>query len=107
MLSYESRPLSLGSGHSKASQNAHTNKMENAVDSPSVDHMSNAISQKTSPQRQLNTKYRHIWLITGPAGCGKSTVAEHIAKSLNLPYIEGDNVCWTAHWLQSLLWFEL
>ncbi|KAH8910858.1 carbohydrate kinase [Coniochaeta sp. PMI_546] len=32
----------------------------------------------------------HIWLVTGPAGCGKSTVAKYLAKSLNLPYIEGD-----------------
>ncbi|CAK7198285.1 hypothetical protein SEUCBS139899_000945 [Sporothrix eucalyptigena] len=35
-------------------------------------------------------KCHHIWLVTGPAGCGKSTVAEHLAKSLNLPYVEGD-----------------
>jgi gluconokinase len=32
----------------------------------------------------------HIWLVTGPAGCGKSTVAKYLADSLNLPYIEGD-----------------
>lgn len=36
------------------------------------------------------TKYHHIWLVTGPAGCGKSTVAEYLAKALELPYIEGD-----------------
>ncbi|KAH7328675.1 P-loop containing nucleoside triphosphate hydrolase protein [Stachybotrys elegans] len=33
---------------------------------------------------------RHVWLVTGPAGCGKSTVAKHISDSLNFPYIEGD-----------------
>jgi len=38
------------------------------------------------------SNYHHIWLITGPAGCGKSTVAQFIAKSMNLPYIEGDEV---------------
>ncbi|GAW22945.1 hypothetical protein ANO14919_124920 [Xylariales sp. No.14919] len=32
----------------------------------------------------------HIWLVTGPAGCGKSTVAEYLSESLNLPYLEGD-----------------
>lgn len=32
----------------------------------------------------------HIWLVTGPAGCGKSTVAKYLADRLNLPYIEGD-----------------
>lgn len=39
---------------------------------------------------QPKTEYHHIWLITGPAGCGKSTVAQFIAKAMNLPYIEGD-----------------
>ena len=36
--------------------------------------------------------HRHIWIITGPAGCGKSTVAQYLAKELSLPYIEGDDV---------------
>ncbi|KAL7274808.1 hypothetical protein RUND412_002283 [Rhizina undulata] len=36
-------------------------------------------------------KLRHIWIITGPAGCGKSSVAEYISKCLNLTYIEGDD----------------
>lgn len=35
-------------------------------------------------------QHKHIWLITGPAGSGKSTVAQYIAKSMDLPYIEGD-----------------
>jgi ATPase subunit of ABC transporter with duplicated ATPase domains len=97
MLQYENRPLSLGgSGHSNNSQITSTNKMGNAlsdVDSPSGDHMSNGTIQRPRPQQQPNTQHRHIWLITGPAGCGKSTVAEYIAQSLDLPYLEGDNVC--------------
>lgn len=32
-----------------------------------------------------------IWLVTGPAGCGKSTVAEFLHSKLDVPYIEGDN----------------
>ncbi|KAI5926845.1 P-loop containing nucleoside triphosphate hydrolase protein [Camillea tinctor] len=39
---------------------------------------------------QMAPKYHHIWLVTGPAGCGKSTVAKHLSEALNLPYIEGD-----------------
>ena len=34
----------------------------------------------------------HIWLITGPAGCGKTTVAQYLAEELSLPYVEGDDV---------------
>jgi gluconokinase len=34
----------------------------------------------------------HIWLVTGPAGCGKTTVAQYLAKELSLPYVEGDDV---------------
>lgn len=37
-------------------------------------------------------KHQHIWLVTGPAGCGKTTVAEHLADAMSLPYIEGDSV---------------
>lgn len=44
----------------------------------------------TSP---ANAKAQHhILLVTGPAGCGKTTVAEHIATSVGMPYIEGDSV---------------
>ena len=34
-----------------------------------------------------------MWIITGPAGCGKSTIAQYLAKELSIPYIEGDDVC--------------
>jgi len=34
---------------------------------------------------------RHIFIITGPAGCGKSTIAKFLSNDLNLPYIEGDD----------------
>ncbi|KAI1758580.1 gluconokinase-like protein, partial [Hypoxylon sp. FL1150] len=35
-------------------------------------------------------KHHHIWLVTGPAGCGKSTVAKHLATVFDVPFIEGD-----------------
>ncbi|KAL8746168.1 MAG: hypothetical protein Q9190_001779 [Brigantiaea leucoxantha] len=46
--------------------------------------------------KQINSAFdsplhRHMWIITGPAGCGKSTVAQYLAKELSLPYIEGDD----------------
>lgn len=59
---------------------------------PSKDHMLNGHSKPKEQQPQPETTHQHIWLITGPAGCGKSTVAEYIANALSLPYLEGDNV---------------
>lgn len=37
-------------------------------------------------------QHRHIWIITGPAGCGKTSVAEYLASYFTLPYLEGDAV---------------
>jgi predicted AAA+ superfamily ATPase len=43
-------------------------------------------------QPESDQHFEHIWIITGPAGCGKTTVAQHLATELSLPYIEGDDV---------------
>ncbi|EEP80514.1 conserved hypothetical protein [Uncinocarpus reesii 1704] len=43
----------------------------------------------SSPDPQISMQ--HIWIITGPAGCGKTTVAKGLARELDLPYIEGDD----------------
>lgn len=40
----------------------------------------------------LQPAHKHIWLITGPAGCGKTSVAEFLRQSLSVPYLEGDTV---------------
>ncbi|KAG7006688.1 hypothetical protein G7Y79_00013g034600 [Physcia stellaris] len=50
----------------------------------------------TSSMKQINgalstPHHRHMWIITGPAGCGKSTIAQYIARELKIPYIEGDD----------------
>ncbi|KAI7703168.1 shikimate kinase [Hortaea werneckii] len=45
-----------------------------------------ATSNSTGPRPQ----HKHIWVITGPAGCGKTSVAEHLHSSFQFPYLEGD-----------------
>jgi len=84
MLSYENRP-------------AMTRSTPTTSDllplSPSASNLTNGSSLTnghTTKSNQPETTHHHIWLITGPAGCGKSTVAQFIAKTMNLPYIEGD-----------------
>lgn len=69
---------------------------------PSMSTSRNSLGPKSSvPVASDNTiakvnghpspKYHHIWLVTGPAGCGKTTVAKHISSRLNVPYVEGDD----------------
>jgi len=53
-----------------------------------------ALARRTSihqPTLKQSPSLRHIWIITGPAGCGKSSVAAYLAQALELPYIEGDD----------------
>ena len=45
-----------------------------------------------SPQNAGTKKPHHIWLVTGPAGVGKSTVAAYLSQALGFTYIEGDDV---------------
>lgn len=35
---------------------------------------------------------QHIWVVTGPAGCGKSTVGQALRKNLGVVFLEGDDV---------------
>jgi len=59
--------------------------------SPKTARLNNSgLSNGATSTNGLAAKQHHIWLVTGPAGCGKSTVAKHLADSLHLPYIEGD-----------------
>ncbi|GCB26544.1 probable gluconokinase [Aspergillus awamori] len=45
-------------------------------------------STPTAPQAE---QIQHIWVVTGPAGCGKSTVGKAIQQALNIPFLEGDD----------------
>ncbi|PWY95057.1 thermoresistant gluconokinase family protein [Aspergillus sclerotioniger CBS 115572] len=49
----------------------------------------NSMWTKTSaPQPE---QIQHIWVVTGPAGCGKSTVGKSIQQALGVPFLEGDD----------------
>jgi gluconokinase len=54
----------------------------------SVGMPSSTRSYKSSPK----LRHKHIFIVTGPAGCGKSTIAKYLADIHQFPYIEGDDV---------------
>ncbi|KAJ5972182.1 Shikimate kinase [Penicillium vulpinum] len=47
----------------------------------------NGVTSSTSKPAQM----QHIWVVTGPAGCGKSTVGNVLRTELGIPFLEGDD----------------
>lgn len=60
--------------------------------SPALGLMGQSFSAPAQSKIAKPAPTRHIFIITGPAGCGKSTVANFLAQRLDLPFIEGDDV---------------
>ena len=68
--------------------------------SPPTPPASNTGSPSTSSPALADTKtaqmtipaHHHILIVTGPAGCGKSTIAKHLSDRYGFDYIEGDEV---------------
>jgi gluconokinase len=57
--------------------------------SPSVSSAS--LNNAISPAMSI-TSHHHILIVTGPAGCGKSTIAKYLSDRYGFDYIEGDEV---------------
>ncbi|KAI0898329.1 carbohydrate kinase [Annulohypoxylon nitens] len=91
MLTYDN-PVAVNGNHSSAASMAAT--MNTMAPNPKPINATVVPVTSNNSIAKVNgnpaPKYHHIWLVTGPAGCGKSTVAKHLSTSLNLPYIEGD-----------------
>lgn len=68
------------------------NRRHHLSTSPSSRDYAAMASVKQINSALASPHHRHMWIITGPAGCGKSTVAQYLAKELSIPYIEGDDV---------------
>lgn len=95
MLSYDS-PVSVN-GQPPVSPTNMTTTRQVMATKPLRSYKSTDVTKNNSmPVKNtpvIHPAHHHIWLVTGPAGCGKSTVAKHVADALNMPYIEGDEVC--------------
>jgi gluconokinase len=51
-----------------------------------------AVLNATETDEMTISTHHHILIVTGPAGCGKSTVAKHLSDRYGFDYIEGDEV---------------
>lgn len=72
MLSYDKAPANIHNG-------------------PVLPYSSSSSSAMNRLNRRMSRPDRHVFVVYGPAGCGKTTIAQHIAQAYNLEYIEGDN----------------
>lgn len=92
MLSLDS-PVAVN-GHSARQAPSMSPALSAATSTTFVKHQTSSqmASSAAAPAPAGSSKHHHIWLVTGPAGCGKTTVAEYIAGELDLPYLEGDSV---------------
>jgi gluconokinase len=93
MLSYNTSVAV--NGQRPASSGAMSSGRQSIPPSPKTARLPTALSDGIMTNGATSTdgspaKQQHIWLVTGPAGCGKSTVAKHIANALQFPFIEGD-----------------
>ncbi|KXX83024.1 putative gluconokinase [Madurella mycetomatis] len=94
MLSYDT-PVSVNgqtpspSGTIPASRQS-IPSAQKSVRLPAPSLSNGTVTNGTASGSRPLEKGHHIWLVTGPAGCGKSTIAKHLSDALQLPYIEGD-----------------
>ncbi|KAI4600193.1 hypothetical protein KJ359_001296 [Pestalotiopsis sp. 9143b] len=91
MLSYDS-PVSLPKTNSAKMGSANTANLgpnPKPITTATMTHAPH-VSSTTAQNSNAATRHHHIWLVTGPAGCGKSTVAAHLSEALGFPYLEGD-----------------
>lgn len=55
--------------------------------------LSNGTATSVLQENPTNPAHvQHIWVVTGPAGCGKSTVGNVLRTELGVPFLEGDDV---------------
>lgn len=62
---------------------------------PDLTNGTNGVTSSKPAQMQ------HIWVVTGPAGCGKSTVGNILRTELGVPFLEGDDVSIPIHHITS------
>ncbi|KIV98916.1 uncharacterized protein PV09_09359 [Verruconis gallopava] len=82
MLSYDKAPTAYH-GTVLPYNNSNSNSASSSSSSPTTP------TQRLA--RKMSQRDRHVFVVYGPAGCGKTTIAQYISKAFNFTYIEGDN----------------
>lgn len=59
---------------------------------PDLANGTNGVTTSTLSTPSKPAQMQHIWVVTGPAGCGKSTVGNVLRTELDIPFLEGDDV---------------
>lgn len=89
----------LSAGERPQPSSMNTPVVEPLVKPVALANMPSVTSNTNTPATQQQTNLpsvssetQHIWVVTGPAGCGKSTVGRVIQEELQVPFLEGDDV---------------
>lgn len=72
------------------SQLPHASIVDSTVSKARI--MPNLVNGTNGVTTSKPTQMQHIWVVTGPAGCGKSTVGNVLRTELAIPFLEGDDV---------------
>ena len=75
--------------------------LSNGTDSTGTSGTKSFAKDVLNKTATLPDRLQHIWIVTGPAGCGKTTVARGLQTELGLPFLEGDDVSCQKPILQS------
>ncbi|KAF2255728.1 hypothetical protein BU26DRAFT_512691 [Trematosphaeria pertusa] len=63
------------------------------ISSPGTPSNASSSAHAAKPASNMTIPHHHhILIVTGPAGCGKSTIAKFLASRYGFEYIEGDDV---------------
>ncbi|KAL5000527.1 P-loop containing nucleoside triphosphate hydrolase protein [Aspergillus recurvatus] len=57
----------------------------------STNQIPSSSEQQASSMSMPPQSLQHIWVVTGPAGSGKSTVGRYLQQELGVPFLEGDD----------------
>ncbi|KAJ9484999.1 hypothetical protein VN97_g8357 [Penicillium thymicola] len=71
------------------SQLPHASIVDSTVSKARI--MPNLVNGTNGVTTSKPTQMQHIWVVTGPAGCGKSTVGNVLRTELAIPFLEGDD----------------